>query len=124
MALFARARRALIGEPLEPDPRFVRLHPELAGVNLRHGGLPLRLGGWCLGVRSVAGIALGRTVWIARDVHLTRDLLLHELEHVRQWRTVRWFALRYMWESLRRGYTNNRFEVSAREAPRRKLELG
>ena len=30
--------------------------PELATARYRRGGLPLRIGGWALGARSVAGI--------------------------------------------------------------------
>ncbi len=54
---------------------------------------------------------------VGRNVHQDeRELLLHEHAHVEQWRTVPWFAVRYVWESLRRGYFNNRFEVAARQA--------
>ena len=115
MALFAWAA-TLFGEPIDLDPWLLRDFPELGSARYRRGGAPPRVGGWCLGVRSVAAIALGRTVWIARNAHLTPELLLHEHAHVLQWRTVRWFAARYVWESLRRGYVNNRFEVAARQA--------
>ena len=115
MALFGWATR-LFGEPIDLDARLLRDFPELGSVRYRLGGAPPRIGGWCLGARSVAAIALGRTVWIAREADLTPALLLHEHAHVEQWRTVPWFAVRYAWESLRRGYFNNRFEVAAREA--------
>lgn len=113
MALLARA---LIGERIALCHTLLREYPELRGARFRRGGAPPRIGGWFLVAPSVAGIALGRTVWIAPDVDLTPSLLLHELEHVRQWRSVRWFAWRYVWESLRRGYRANRFEVAARLA--------
>jgi hypothetical protein len=42
----------------------------------------------------------------------------HELCHVRQFKRygTLLFLLLYFWESLRRGYTGNRFEVEARRA--------
>jgi hypothetical protein len=112
---------ALIGKRLELSDALLREFPELREARFRRGGAPPRIGGWFLGAPSVAGIALGHTVWVALDAHLTPSLLLHELEHVRQWRTVRWFAWRYVWESLRRGYEWNRFEVAARLAVRTRM---
>lgn len=88
-------------------------YPELGAARWRVGGLPPRVGGWCLGRRTVAGITLGRTIWLAPGVALRPELLLHELCHVRQFGRGRAFPLHYVWESLRRGYTNNRFEAEA-----------
>jgi hypothetical protein len=67
----------------------------------------------CLGQSTVHGITLGRTVHLARGVGLPAGLLLHELAHVRQFARDRGFPVRYAWESLRRGYTRNRYEVEA-----------
>ena len=83
-------------------------------MRLRRGGLLPLIGGWCLGQASVAGITVGRTVWLGTHANLSAELLLHELRHVHQFATVRAFPLRYAWESLRRGYHHNRFEVDAR----------
>ena len=44
--------------------------------------------------------------------------LRHELCHIRQYRRyglLRFIAL-YLWESMRRGYYHNKFEVEARQA--------
>jgi hypothetical protein len=41
-------------------------------------------------------------------------LLLHEIRHVAQFEASAAFPLLYLWESLRRGYVRNRFEVDAR----------
>lgn len=120
MALFGWAAK-LFGEPIDLDPRLLRDFPELRSARYRRGGAPPRVGGWCLGARSVAAIALGRTVWIAREADLTAELLLHEHAHVEQWRTVQLFPVRYVLESLRRGYFNNRFEVAARQASAARL---
>jgi hypothetical protein len=122
MALFGWAAR-LFGTPIDLDPCLLRDFPELGSARYRCGGAPPRVGGWCLGVRSVAAIALGRTVWIADEADLTPELLLHEHAHVEQWRSVPWFAVRYVWESLRRGYFNNRFEVAARQAADDRLRV-
>ena len=44
------------------------------------------------------------------------ELVLHEYFHVlEQWRPRRLTRLSYLWELMRRGYRNNRFEVEARE---------
>ncbi|MGH7710433.1 MAG: hypothetical protein ACREOG_04075 [Gemmatimonadaceae bacterium] len=72
MALLAYTWRALIGEPLALNRALLRRFPELGDARYRRGGLAPRVGGWCLGVRSVAGIALGRTVWLAPDADLTK----------------------------------------------------
>lgn len=110
-------RRALktIAGVHEPLPRsLIEQFPELAAIQLRRGGLPPRIGGWCLGQATVAGITFGRTVWLGTNVRASAELLLHELRHVHQFESVRAFPLRYVWESLRRGYHHNRFEVDAR----------
>lgn len=108
-----RLPRLLLGEPLQLPAALVDRFPELAGARWRRGGLFVRIGGWCLGQRSVAGITLWRTVWLAPGVRLDPVLLLHELRHVHQFGTVPLFPLRYAWQSLRRGYRGNRYEADA-----------
>ncbi|MBA2708000.1 MAG: DUF4157 domain-containing protein, partial [Gemmatimonadaceae bacterium] len=81
----------------------------------RRGGLPLLVGGWALGRATVAAITLGRTIFLARTTLLDPELLLHEFRHVQQFSERRTFPLRYIWESLRRGYYSNRYEADARE---------
>jgi hypothetical protein len=41
-------------------------------------------------------------------------LLLHELRHVDQFEGTAAFPILYVWESIRRGYAMNRYEVDAR----------
>jgi hypothetical protein len=108
-----RLWRALLGEPAELPAALLARYPELARVRWRRGGLPPRVGGWCLGRRTVAGITLGRTVFLAPAAAPAAALLLHELAHVEQFAGVRAFPLRYAWESLRRGYLGNRYELEA-----------
>jgi hypothetical protein len=104
---------ALFGRRFALPDALVARYPELAAVRWRAGGLPLRIGGWCLGRRTVAGITLGRTVFLANADALAPALLLHELAHVEQFARDRAFPLRYAWESLRRGYPRNRYELEA-----------
>jgi hypothetical protein len=110
---FQTIARALVGRPFALPDALLARYPELARVRWRVGGLPLRVGGWCLGQRTVAGIMLGRTVFLADADALAPALLLHELAHVEQFARDRAFPLRYAWESLRRGYPRNRYELEA-----------
>jgi hypothetical protein len=87
--------------------------PELRRVRWRRGGLPVRVGGWCLGQPSVAGITLWRTVFLAPGVPWDPALLLHEHRHVEQFASSAVFPLQYIWESLTHGYARNRFEADA-----------
>jgi hypothetical protein len=105
----------MTGRPTTLSEAVLARYPELARVNWRRGGLPVRVGGWCLGQRSVAAITLWDTIWLAPDLEPTVELLLHELRHVHQFETSRAFPILYLWESLRRGYVSNRFEADARE---------
>lgn len=116
-----RVARLLAGERMPLPAHLAERYPELADARWRRGGLFVRVGGWCLGRRSVAGITLWRTVWIARGVPLDPLLLLHELRHVHQFGASPLFPLRYIWESLRRGYRGNRFEVDAVAFSHRRL---
>ena len=116
-----RLARLLIGRPAALPDAIVARYPELRDARWRVGGLPPRIGGWCLGKPTVAGITLGRVIWLAPDARVAPELLLHELAHVRQFARGRAFPLRYVWESLRRGYTRNRFEAEADAFARRVL---
>ena len=114
MALVRRAVSALVGRGVETPRELVEQYPELADVRLREGGLPPRIAGWMLGQRSVSAITLWHTVFVAPGTPLTAELLLHELRHVRQFQSSAAFPMLYVWESLRRGYQANRYEVDAR----------
>lgn len=115
MGYFAKMKQGLFGrEIVLPDELVVRW-PELSSLRYRRGGLPLRIGGLMLGQSTVAAITLGRTIFLAGDTRFNPELLLHELRHVQQFAERKTFALNYIWESLRRGYHANRFEVDARD---------
>ena len=113
-ATFRFVATALIGERTTVPDALLASYPELASARWRRGGLPVRVGGWCLGQRSVSAITLWRTIWLAPDVRPSGELLLHELRHVQQFEASLAFPILYLWESLRRGYVRNRFEVDAR----------
>ena len=124
MGFFAVVRELTIGEPIDLPAPLRRSFPELGAARYRRGGLPARVGGWALGQRTVAAITLWRTVWLAPRVPLTADLLLHELRHVHQFQESPTFPIRYLWESVRRGYWNNRFEADARAYADTRLRRG
>ena len=112
------------GIPLTIPNELLERFPELGTARFRRGGIFVRIGGWCLGMPSVAGITLGRTVWLAVDAIPDARLLLHEVRHVEQFATIWWFPLRYLWESVLRGYRANRYEVDARAYVDRRLRAG
>jgi hypothetical protein len=120
-SIVARVARPLIGRRVELPSELLARYPELAEARWRVGGLPPRVGGWFLGRRTVAGITLGRTIWLAADAGHSPALLLHELCHVRQFARDRAFPVRYVMESLRRGYSRNRFEIEAEAFARQVL---
>jgi hypothetical protein len=107
--------RSLWGSPALLPATLASAFPELQEARYRVGGIPPKVGGWFLGLSSVAAITLWRTVWLAPGTSMSAELLLHELRHVQQFQTVRGFPVRYIWETVRRGYRRNRFEVEARQ---------
>jgi hypothetical protein len=104
---------ACAGRPLDLPASIRARWPELQSVRWRRGGLPLRVGGWLLGQRTVAGVTLWRTVYLAPGIGWEPQLLLHEYRHVEQFAASPFFPLLYCWESLVRGYRGNRYETDA-----------
>ena len=113
MGAAAFVRRALIGEPDAVPAGLLARFPELSNIRLRRGGLAVRMGGWSLLQPTAAAITLWRYVFLAPDTEPEAELLLHELRHVQQFQASRVFPLRYLLESLRRGYQENRYELDA-----------
>jgi len=118
----AAAIDAVMGRPLDLPPSLLAAYPELSTARWRRGGLLVRIGGWFLAQPSVAAITLWSTVWIAPGVAPSGELLLHELRHVHQFQASATFPLLYLWETLRRGYFRNRFEVDARHYAAQRIE--
>jgi hypothetical protein len=114
VGLIATINEGLAGERIELPAVIASQWPELKELRLRRGGFPLRVGGWMLGQATVAAITLGRTIFLAPSTRLDPALLLHELRHVQQFSERKTFPVRYIWESLRRGYYANRYEADAR----------
>ncbi len=106
-------RAALLGRPFALPNGLTARHPSLGEARWRRGGLPPRLAGWALGQSSVLGIALGRTVFLAPGAPLEPALLLHEVAHVHQFQRDYAFVIRYAWQTVRRGYRHNRYELEA-----------
>ncbi|MFC4262825.1 DUF4157 domain-containing protein [Ferruginibacter yonginensis] len=74
-----------------------------------------------LNVTSVA-MVLGSTIHLhgCTAAHFLKDerWVKHELCHVQQFKTHGFipFLLKYLWESYKNGYYNNKYEVAARAA--------
>jgi hypothetical protein len=109
-----RALKIVVGEPVGLPAALIERYPELEAIRLRTGGIAPRVAGWFLGRRTVSAITLWDTVFAAPDARLDAELLLHELRHVHQFHGSSAFPILYLWESLRRGYQDNRYEVQAR----------
>ena len=113
--------RVLLGKPVSLGAELLARYPELHGARFRLGGLPVLVGGWLLGRSRVDAVTLGRTVFVAREIEPSPELLLHELRHVQQFCESRTFPFRYIWETIRRGYFENLFEREARSFAARRV---
>lgn len=75
---------------------------------------------WKLNSHHMA-MVLGNTIHLHNTPKsqflLNRRWVQHELVHVQQFRRYGFtgFLLRYLWESIKNGYFNNKFEVEARK---------
>lgn len=80
-----------------------------------------KIAAWKLKTGSVA-MVLGKTIHLhntSKEGFLMDERWLkHELCHVRQFKEHGYFMflVKYLWESIKKGYYNNRFEVEARNA--------
>src|SRR5436853_6360353 len=114
MGAGSRLLAALIGQPMPLPAELLQQYPELTVAKYRRGGVPVRIGGWALGVSTAAAITLRRTIFLAPSTPATAELLLHELRHVHQFLESWAFPVRYLWQSIRYGYTRNAYEFDAR----------
>jgi hypothetical protein len=80
-----------------------------------------RIAAWKLKASSVA-IVFGSTIHLwnssKEDFLQNERWLQHELCHIRQYKQHGYigFIIKYLWESIKKGYHNNKFEVEARKA--------
>ena len=80
-----------------------------------------RLAAWKLKA-SKAAIVIGKTIHLhntsSQEFLSDRKWLLHELKHIEQFRRHGFlsFVFLYLWECIRHGYTNNKYEIEARDA--------
>jgi hypothetical protein len=88
---------------------------------IRENSFWAKLASYKLNAPSVA-MVLGSTIHlfnIGKDDFIQDEKLLkHELCHVRQFKQHGFFPFlfKYIWETIRRGYYNNKFEIEARNA--------
>ncbi len=80
-----------------------------------------RIAAFKLNASSVA-IVLGNTIYLhnAKQEEFIKNTrwLKHELCHVQQFEQHGFFSfiVKYLWESLKHGYQNNKYEIEARKA--------
>lgn len=94
---------------------------DLQDINIKENSWLARIAAWKLKSDSVA-MVLGKTIHLynsTKENFLNDERWLkHELCHIKQFKEHGYFmfVVKYLWESLRKGYYNNRFEVEARNA--------
>ena len=71
---------------------------------------------------SNMAIVFGNTIHIwgvtKQEFLQNKKWVKHEIKHIEQYRQHGYFVFlaKYVWESIRHGYYNNKFEIEAREA--------
>ncbi|MGB4770902.1 MAG: DUF4157 domain-containing protein [Chitinophagaceae bacterium] len=91
----------------------------LHNIHIRENSMLARVAAKKLGVPQVA-LTIGKTIHLCRtpraEFLANERWVKHELAHVEQFRKhgfLKFIGL-YLWESARKGYYNNRFEIEAR----------
>ena len=94
---------------------------ENIAYTIKENSFLAKLAAWKLG-KSTMAIVFGSRIHLfncSKETFLSnQSWLRHELCHVRQYQQHGYllFLLKYLWESIRHGYYNNRFEIEARAA--------
>lgn len=89
--------------------------------HIKEKSLIARLAAWKLKAGKAA-IVIGKTIHLhntsSQEFLNDRKWLLHELKHIEQFKQYGFlsFIFLYLWESIRHGYTNNKYEIEARGA--------
>lgn len=90
-------------------------------INIKENSWLAKIAAFKLGTKAVA-MVLGKTIHLynTTEAEFLRDerWVKHELCHIKQFKEHGYFlfVVKYIWESIRKGYYNNRFEVEARAA--------
>ena len=90
-------------------------------VAIVEGSRIARLAAKKLGTPNVA-LTIGNKIYLHNatkaELMASKTWLCHELKHVQQFRENGFitFIIKYLWESFRKGYYNNKWEVEARKA--------
>lgn len=90
-------------------------------VYIKERSFIARIAAWKLDAQQVA-LVIGNTIHLnnttAEEFLSNKRWVQHEVCHIKQFRRYGFFnfILIYLFESLRKGYYNNRFEKEAREA--------
>jgi hypothetical protein len=90
-------------------------------INIKENSWLAKIAAMKLGTKAVA-MVLGKTIHLHNttkaDFLQDEKWLKHELCHIKQFKEHGYvgFLIKYIWESIRKGYYNNRFEVEARNA--------
>jgi hypothetical protein len=93
----------------------------LAGVRIKERSFLARIAAMKLRSGRVA-MVLGRTIHLhnvsSEEFLKETRWVKHELCHIQQYKKHGFvpFLAKYLWESVKHGYHNNKFEVEAREA--------
>jgi hypothetical protein len=94
---------------------------DMAGIRIKENSFLARIAALKLRSGRVA-MVLGKTIHLCNvskaDFLQNERWVKHELCHIQQYRKHGFipFLVKYLWESIRHGYYNNKFEVEAREA--------
>jgi hypothetical protein len=94
---------------------------EDVNYRLRENSFWAKIAAYKLGAQRVA-LVLGSTIHLynvtKQDFLADKAWVRHELCHIRQYKEHGFvnFLLKYVWESIKKGYYNNKFEVEARAA--------
>jgi hypothetical protein len=91
------------------------------GIKIKENSLYAKMAAYKLSTKMVA-IVFANTIHlygVSKQLFLKNESWVkHELKHVEQYSRLGFanFLWQYLIESIKHGYTNNRFEVEAREA--------
>ena len=92
----------------------------LMNIHIKENSLRAKIAAYYLNQNNVA-IVFGRTVYLYKtskeNFLKDKNWVRHELQHIYQYKQYGYinFVFKYLMETFRNGYFNNRFEVEARE---------